>query len=119
MKTVMDTDVIGFAALSGDDNHPSLRRYARHPVRQRIAHGFTRELISAVLGTRCRGGAVYRSQTSISSAGEDRRRVIVTVEVVELVPRAARCGCIASLGRRQDRSGRRAIVSVRPARAAA
>src|SRR6059058_1882848 len=67
MKTVMDSDVVGFARLSGDDNpiHLCDVYAAQTKFGQRIAHGlYTASLISAVLGTRLPGpGAVYRSQT--------------------------------------------------------
>src|SRR6266508_1113302 len=67
MKTVMDSDVVGFARLSGDDNpiHLCDVYAAQSRFGQRIAHGlYTASLISAVLGTRLPGpGAVYRSQT--------------------------------------------------------
>jgi len=81
LKTVMDTDVVGFARLSGDDNpiHLCDTYAAGSRFGERIAHGlYTASLISAVLGTRLPGpGAVYRSQTSIStprcgSGGGDR-----------------------------------------------
>src|SRR5262245_50289656 len=55
MKTVMETDVVGFARISGDDNPIHLCDvYASHTkFGQRIAHGlYTASLISAVLGTR-------------------------------------------------------------------
>src|SRR5436853_6727418 len=60
MKTVMETDVVGFARLSGDENPIHLCDvYAAHTrFRQRIAHGlYTASLISAVLGTRLPGRA--------------------------------------------------------------
>ena len=90
MKTVMDTDIIGFARISGDDNPIHLCDVYAAGTRfgQRIAHGlYTASLISAVLGTRLPGpGAVYRSQTLHFQApvaiGDV---VIVTVEVVELI----------------------------------
>ncbi len=67
MKSVMETDVVGFANVSGDDNPIHLCDTYASGTRfgQRIAHGlYTASLISAVLGTRLPGaGAVYRSQT--------------------------------------------------------
>eukprot|EP01037_Dinobryon_pediforme_P033140 gene33140-38448_t len=63
MKTVMESDVVGFAQLSGDDNpiHLSDVYAAKTRFGQRIAHGlYTASLISAILGTRLPGpGAVY------------------------------------------------------------
>src|SRR5436853_6579526 len=65
MKAVMDSDVVGFARLSGDDNPLHLCDVYAADTRfgQRIAHGlYTASLISAVLGTRLPGpGARSRS----------------------------------------------------------
>src|SRR5258705_11075560 len=67
LKTVMDTDVVGFARLSGDDNpiHLCDTYAAGSRFGERIAHGlYTASLISAVLGTRLPGpGAGHRPQT--------------------------------------------------------
>src|SRR3954464_13341913 len=92
MKAVMDSDVVGFARLSGDDNPLHLCDiYAADPrFGQRIAHGlYTASLISAVLGTRLPGpGAVYRSQT-LNFHGPVRIGDVVEV-VVEVVERTSR-----------------------------
>src|SRR6202162_40874 len=100
MKTVMDTDVIGFARISGDDNpiHLCDTYAASSRFGERIAHGlYTASLISAVLGTRLPGpGAVYRSQTLNFHAPVRIGDVVsVTVEVVELLPpgRKVRLAC--------------------------
>src|SRR5262249_55112364 len=95
MKTVMDSDVVGFAKLSGDENPIHLCDvYAAHTrFGQRIAHGlYTASLISAVLGTRLPGpGAVYRSQTLNFHAPVKIGDVVtVVVEVVELIPEGRR-----------------------------
>lgn len=123
MKTVMDSDVIGFARLSGDDNpiHLCDVYAATTKFGQRIAHGlYTASLISAVLGTRLPGpGAVYRSQTLNFHAPVTIGDVVtVTVEVVELVPggRKVRLACEASVDGRVVLDGE-AVVSV-PARRA-
>lgn len=104
MKTVMDTDVVGFAQLSGDDNPIHLCEDWAAGTRfgERIAHGlYTASLISAVLGTRLPGpGAVYRSQTLNFRAPVRIGDVVaVVVEVVELLPegRRARLHCEASV----------------------
>ena len=58
LKTVMETDVVGFANVSGDDNPIHLCDTYASGTRfgQRIAHGlYTASLISAVLGTRLPG----------------------------------------------------------------
>ena len=104
MKSVMDTDVVGFAQLSGDDNpiHLCDTYAAGTKFGQRIAHGlYTASLISAVLGTRLPGpGAVYRSQTLNFHAPVRIGDVVtVIVEVVELVPegRKVRLRCEAMI----------------------
>src|SRR6202048_4407259 len=102
MKTVMDSDVVGFARLSGDDNpiHLCDVYAAQSRFGQRIAHGlYTASLISAVLGTRLPGpGAIYRSQTLNFHAPVKIGDVVTAVvEVIELVPegRQARLHCEA------------------------
>jgi 3-hydroxybutyryl-CoA dehydratase len=123
MKTVMETDVVGFAQLSGDDNpiHLCDTYAAGTRFGQRIAHGlYTASLISAVLGTRLPGpGAVYRSQTLNFHAPVTIGDVVtVVVEVVELVPqgRKVRLHCEASIDSTVVLDGE-AVVSV-PGRAA-
>lgn len=95
LKTVMDSDVIGFAQLSGDRNpiHLSEHFAARTRFGGRIAHGlYTASLISAILGMRLPGpGAVYLSQTLKFKAPVRIGDVIeVSVEVVELIDKGAR-----------------------------
>ena len=121
MKTVMETDVVGFARLSGDDNpiHLCDVYAAQSRFGQRIAHGlYTASLISAVLGTRLPGpGAVYRSQTLNFHAPVTIGDVVtVDVEVVELVAegRKVRLACEALVDGKVVLDGE-AVVSV-PAR---
>jgi 3-hydroxybutyryl-CoA dehydratase len=121
MKTVMDTDVVGFAKLSGDDNPIHLCDVYAAGTRfgQRIAHGlYTASLISAVLGTRLPGpGAVYRSQSLNFHAPVSIGDVVtVIVEVAELIQvgRKVRLICEASVDGRTVLDGE-AVVSV-PAR---
>ena len=123
LKTVMDTDVVGFARISGDDNpiHLCDTYAAGSRFGERIAHGlYTASLISAVLGTRLPGpGAVYRSQTLNFHAPVRIGEVVtVTVEVVELMPqgRKVRLACEASVDGRVVLDGE-ALVSV-PGRSA-
>lgn len=123
LKAVMETDVIGFAELSGDSNpiHLCDDYAATTRFGQRIAHGlYTASLISAVLGTRLPGpGAVYRSQT-LNFLGPVKIGDVVTiiVEVIELVPegRKVHLHCEASVDGKPVLEGE-AIVSV-PGRAA-
>ena len=90
IRTVMNSDVIGFAELSGDANpvHLSEHFAVKTPFKSRIAHGlFTASLISAVLGTRLPGpGAIYLSQT-LNFRAPVRIGDVVTalVEVVDLI----------------------------------
>jgi len=110
MKTVMDSDVVGFARLSGDDNpiHLCDVYAAQSRFGQRIAHGlYTASLISAVLGTQLPGpGAVYRSQTLNFHAPVKIGDVVtIVVEVVELVAEGRKsAACLRGLGRRQGRA---------------
>jgi 3-hydroxybutyryl-CoA dehydratase len=120
MKTVMETDVVGFARISGDENPIHLCDVYAAGTRfgQRIAHGlYTASLISAVLGTRLPGpGAVYRSQTLNFQAPVKIGDVVtVVVEVVELVPagRRVRLSCEAMVDGQVVLDGE-AIVSVPP-----
>jgi 3-hydroxybutyryl-CoA dehydratase len=122
MKTVMETDVVGFAQVSGDDNPIHLCDVYASNSRfgQRIAHGlYTASLISAVLGTRLPGpGAVYRSQTLNFHAPVTIGDVVtVTVEVVELVRegRKVRLACEATVDGRVVLDGE-AVVSIPPAK---
>ena len=118
MKTVMESDVVGFARISGDDNPLHLCDVYASNTRfgQRIAHGlYTASLISAVLGTRLPGpGAVYRSQTLNFHAPVKIGDVVeVIVEVVELTPkgRTARLRCEALVDGKVVLDGE-ALVSV-------
>ena len=104
-KTVLSTDVVGFAEVTGDRNpvHLSEHFAAKTPFGTRIAHGlYTASLISAVLGTRLPGpGAIYVSQTlNFRAPVKIGDTVEVKVEVAELVPerRRARLSCTCSVG---------------------
>lgn len=102
MKTVMATDVVGFAQLSGDNNpvHLSDHFAAKTPFRDRIAHGlYTASLISALLGTRLPGpGAIYLHQSLNFKAPVRIGDVInAHVEIMALDPEKNRvtlaCAC--------------------------
>ena len=101
-KTVDASDVVGFAAISGDRNpiHLSEHFAAKTPFGTRIAHGlYTASLISAVLGTRLPGpGAIYISQTlNFRAPVKIGDTVTVTVTVAELIVEKMRarlaCAC--------------------------
>ncbi len=103
LRTVMQSDVVGFAELSGDRNpvHLSEHFAVKTPFGGRIAHGlFTASLISALLGTRLPGpGAIYLSQT-LNFRAPVRIGDVVTaqVEVIEIDPERKRvrlhCECL-------------------------
>src|SRR6186997_2499479 len=104
-KTIDSSDVVGFAAVTGDRNpiHLSEHFAAKTPFGTRIAHGlYTASLISAVLGTRLPGpGAVYISQTlNFRAPVKIGDTVEVIVEVAELIPDRlrARLACICKVG---------------------
>ena len=99
-KTVMASDVVGLAEVSGDRNpvHLSEHFAAKTPFKIRISHGlYTASLISAALGTRLPGpGAIYISQTlNFKTPVRIGETVEVTVEVVDLIAgkRRARLHC--------------------------
>jgi 3-hydroxybutyryl-CoA dehydratase len=103
-KTVALSDVVGFAAVTGDRNpiHLSEHFAAKTPFGTRIAHGlYTASLISAVLGTRLPGpGAVYISQTlNFRAPVKIGDTVDVDVTVAELVSKKfrARLTCTCSV----------------------
>src|SRR5471030_2225368 len=104
-KTVASSDVVGFAAVTGDRNpiHLSEHFAAKTPFRTRIAHGlYTASLISAVLGTRLPGpGAIYISQTlNFRAPVKIGDTVEVSVTVAELMPEKsrARLACVCAVG---------------------
>jgi len=103
-KTVVSSDVVGFAEVTGDRNpiHLSEHFAAQTPFGTRIAHGlYTASLISAVLGTRLPGpGAVYVSQTlNFRAPVKIGDTVEVRVTVAELIPEKfrARLSCTCSV----------------------
>jgi 3-hydroxybutyryl-CoA dehydratase len=120
MKTVMESDVIGFAHLSGDENPIHLSDVYASKTRfgQRIAHGlYTASLISAVLGTRLPGpGAVYLSQTlNFKAPVHIGDIVVINVQVTELTEKGRRCKlyCEALVDGSQVLDGE-AVVMVSP-----
>jgi len=103
-KTIDSSDVVGFAAVTGDRNpiHLSEHFAAKTPFGTRIAHGlYTASLISAVLGTRLPGpGAVYISQTlNFRAPVKIGDTVDVSVSVAELTAdkKRARLTCNCSV----------------------
>lgn len=101
-KHVSESDVVGFAEISGDRNpiHLSEHFAAKTPFGGRIAHGlYTASLISAVIGTRLPGpGAVYISQTlRFLAPVRIDDTVVASVEITELSEKGRRgklrCEC--------------------------
>lgn len=101
-KHVSESDVVGFAEISGDRNpiHLSEHFAAKTPFGGRIAHGlYTASLISAVIGTRLPGpGAVYISQTlRFLAPVRIDDTVVASVEIAELSEKGRRgklrCEC--------------------------
>jgi 3-hydroxybutyryl-CoA dehydratase len=104
-KVVKDSDVVGFAEISGDRNpiHLSEHFAAKTPFGGRIAHGlYTASLISAVIGTRLPGpGAIYLSQTlRFLAPVRIGDTVVASVEIVELTEkgRRAKLACQCTVG---------------------
>jgi 3-hydroxybutyryl-CoA dehydratase len=102
--TMRSTEVVEFAALTGDRNPIHLSdEYASHTQFQsRIAHGlYTASLISAVLGTRLPGpGAIYISQTlNFRAPVRIGDTVDVSVTVAELMEERhrARLACTCTV----------------------
>jgi 3-hydroxybutyryl-CoA dehydratase len=88
-KTVTEADVVGFAAISLDDNPVHLdEEYARTTrFGGRIAHGMlAASLVSAVLGTRLPGpGTIYLGQTlSFKGAVRIGDTITATVTVTKV-----------------------------------
>jgi 3-hydroxybutyryl-CoA dehydratase len=88
-KTVTEADVVGFAAISLDDNPVHLdEEYARTTrFGGRIAHGMlAASLVSAVLGTRLPGpGTIYLGQTlSFKGAVRIGDAITATVTVTKV-----------------------------------
>ncbi|MEI7805543.1 MAG: MaoC family dehydratase [Hyphomicrobiales bacterium] len=103
-KTISSSDVVGFAAVTGDRNpiHLSEHFAAKTPFGTRIAHGlYTASLISAVLGTRLPGpGAIYISQTLNFRAPvkiDDVVEVSVTVTELNFEKFRARLSCTCTV----------------------
>jgi 3-hydroxybutyryl-CoA dehydratase len=121
-KTIDESDVMGFAQVTGDTNpvHLDAAYAATTPFKVRVAHGMlTGGLLSAVFGTRMPGpGAIYVSQTLNFRApvllGDT---VTARVRVTELfaAKRRARFDCLCAVGDKVVLSGdAMLIVPARP-----
>jgi 3-hydroxybutyryl-CoA dehydratase len=90
-KTVTESDIVLFAAVTGDTNPMHLNAdYAKGSIfGERIAHGMLAAgLITKVLGTQLPGpGTIYLSQTlKFRAPVRIGQTVVATVEVVALHP---------------------------------
>ena len=90
-KTVTESDIVLFAAVTGDTNPMHLNaEYAKDTIfGERIAHGMLAAgLITKVLGTQLPGpGTIYLSQTlKFRAPVRIGQTVVATVEVVALHP---------------------------------
>jgi 3-hydroxybutyryl-CoA dehydratase len=90
-KTITESDVVLFAAVTGDTNPMHLNAdYARNTIfGERIAHGMLAAgLLTKVLGTQLPGpGTIYLSQTlKFRAPVRIGQTVTATVEVVALHP---------------------------------
>jgi 3-hydroxybutyryl-CoA dehydratase len=102
---VSDSDIRGFAAISGDDNpvHLDAEYAATTQFKERIAHGIlTASFISALIGTKLPGpGSIYISQTlSFRRPVKLGDEVHAQIEVKALDDEKARVtlACICSVG---------------------
>jgi 3-hydroxybutyryl-CoA dehydratase len=90
-KTITESDILLFAAVSGDNNpvHLDAEAAASSFFGERVAHGMlTASLISGLLGTKLPGpGAVYVSQTlHFRAPVRIGQTVAATAEVTALDP---------------------------------
>lgn len=104
-RTVGESDIAAFAAVSGDDNpvHLDAAFAATTPFKERIAHGMlSASYISALIGTRLPGpGAIYISQTlSFKRPVKIGDAVTTRVEITALNEEKARatfqCTCLVN-----------------------
>lgn len=122
-RTVSDSDIVGFAEVTGDRNPVHLdAAYAGGTIfKERIAHGMlTAAYISAVFGMELPGpGCIYVSQTlNFRGPVKIGDRVLAKVRVVELFPakRRARFECVCLVAGKPVLEGEAILmVPVRPA----
>ena len=121
-RTVRESDIVAYAALSGDYNPVHLDRdYAAGTIfKERIAHGIlSAGYISALFGMQLPGpGAIYISQTlNFKGPVKIDDHVVTTVKLVELIPekRRARFDCMCSVGGKAVLTGEAVLmVPARP-----
>ena len=94
-RTVVEADIVAYAALSGDYNpvHLDASYAAKTMFKERIAHGIlSAGYISAIFGMQLPGpGSIYISQTlNFKGPVLIGDVVVTTVKVVELLPEKKR-----------------------------
>lgn len=122
-RTVTESDIVAYAALSGDYNpvHLDAEYAAQTPFKARIAHGIlSAGYISAVFGMRLPGpGSIYISQTLNFRAPVKIDDVVTTtVKLIELFPekRRAKFETVCSVGGKPVLSGEAMLmIPPRPA----
>lgn len=119
-RTVEESDVRAFAAVTGDDNpvHLDAAYAATTPFKERIAHGMlSAGYISALLGTRLPGpGAIYVSQTlSFRRPVKLGAVVLARVEVTALDEAKARVtfACTCSVEGKVVAEGEAVVIAPR------
>lgn len=119
-KVVGESDIVAFAAVSGDDNpvHLDAAFAATTPFKERIAHGMlTASYISALIGTRLPGpGAIYVSQTlAFKRPVRIGDEVTARVEISALDPVKARVtfACACSVGGKPVLEGEAVVIALR------
>ena len=119
-KVVGESDIVAFAAVSGDDNpvHLDAAFAATTPFKERIAHGMlTASYISALIGTRLPGpGAIYVSQTlNFKRPVRIGDEVTAQVEISALDPARARVtfACSCSVGGKPVLEGEAVVIAPR------
>ena len=121
-RTVRESDIVAYAALSGDYNPVHLDAdYAACTIfKERIAHGIlSAGYISALFGMQLPGpGAIYISQTlNFKGPVKIDDHVVTTVKLVELMPdkRRAKFDCVCMVGGKPVLTGEAVLmVPARP-----
>lgn len=122
-RTVTESDIVAYAALSGDYNpvHLDPDYAAKTPFKERIAHGIlSAGYISALFGMKLPGpGAIYVSQTlNFKGPVKIDDAVETKVRLVELNPekRRAKFDCVCTVAGRPVLTGEAVLmVPARPA----
>lgn len=119
-RVVGESDIVAFAAVSGDDNpvHLDAAFAATTPFKERIAHGMlTASYISALIGTRLPGpGAIYVSQTlNFKRPVKIGDEVTARVDISALDPAKGRVtfACVCLVGGKPVLEGEALVIAPR------